>query len=86
VQEHHYTPAQLARGIDDLGLQFLGFINLPNRIKEEYAIAYPHDERRLDLKFWDQIEEQNPDIFAGMFQFYCQLEGNPVTHLDHKHS
>jgi len=35
IQEHHYTPLQLASAIISLNLQFLGFVNLPVETKRQ---------------------------------------------------
>ncbi|MFT6436337.1 MAG: ubiquinone/menaquinone biosynthesis C-methylase UbiE [Candidatus Azotimanducaceae bacterium] len=84
IQEHHYTPLQLASAIKSLDLKFLGFANLPIEIKQQFSRRFPDDYRRLNLTHWDQIEADNPEIFSGMFQFYCQREGSAVTQFEQK--
>lgn len=84
IQEHHYTPLQLASAISSLDLQFLGFVNLPVEIKQQYAARFDDDDRRLNLNHWDQMEVDNSEIFSGMFQFYCQLKGSAIAQFEQK--
>lgn len=70
VKEHRYTPAQLAEFIDKLDMQFLGFVQVQNNYVLDYAKQFPLDKSRLDLNNWELFEEQNPQMFSAMYQFY----------------
>lgn len=71
VQEHRYTLQQLRREIDELGLMFMGF-DLEPPIRAQYAARFPKDSSMNDLDCWDTFESENPDTFAGMYQFWVQ--------------
>ena len=70
VQEHRFNIAQISDCLDELGLKFCGFED--DRILQNFIItnSYPHD--LYDLSKWQTYEKANPDIFKGMYQFWCQ--------------
>ena len=51
-------------------MQFRGF-NQFHRVLEAYSCAHPDDPNRTNLQYWDALEHQHPDIFAGMLNFWC---------------
>lgn len=70
VQEHRFSISQIQECISQLGLKFCGF-------EDRHAITsfrqfFDDDSDAYDLNLWDQLEHQKPDIFAGMYQFWCQ--------------
>jgi SAM-dependent methyltransferase len=71
VQELQYEPVELKEMIEHEKLKFLGFV-IPEGIRSQYRDSYPEDKRLTDLTNWQRFEQNNPDIFAGMFQFYVQ--------------
>ncbi|MCB1646034.1 MAG: methyltransferase domain-containing protein [Pseudomonadales bacterium] len=81
VQEHQFTPAHIAHCLNTLNLGFLGFVNLPNSLKQTYRKHYPDDSSLTDLSNWEQLEIAAPDIFNSMYQFYCQPRGSEVSQL-----
>jgi hypothetical protein len=70
VKEHRYTPKTLSVFINNLGMEFLGFVQVPAQYQTSFMESFPLDKRRLDLNNWELFEENNPLIFSGMYQFY----------------
>jgi SAM-dependent methyltransferase len=70
VVEHRFTPRQLGEAIAAVGLSFRGF-QLPSAVHAAYRNRFPEDPRGLDLAKWDAFEEDHPDTFEAMFQFWC---------------
>lgn len=75
VQEHRFTAAQLAEMIGALGLEFLGFEPVDPRLLRAYRERFPGDPAAISLVQWGRFEEDQPDTFAGMYQFWV---GSPV--------
>ena len=70
VEEHHFTIPQIKECLRELGLVFCGFHN-PRILRKFRSI---HDDKNAiyDLDKWNNFEQKNPDIFSGMYQFWCQ--------------
>ena len=73
VQEHDFSIPDINKMISDK-YKFLGFFwNSNNAI-----IAYKTFERifpnknKLNILDWDVVEEEVPEIFSGMYQFWLQ--------------
>jgi len=71
VQEHQHTLPQIAAFLSENGLTFLGFDLNPN-VQQRYAERFPADGAMTDLANWHIFEEDNPDAFVGMYQFWVQ--------------
>jgi SAM-dependent methyltransferase len=72
VQEHRYTIPLLARTLDELGLEFLGF-ELPGpHVAQQYRARFPDDPAMDHLSNWRAFEEAEPGTFAGMYQFWVR--------------
>ena len=71
VQERSTNLPQIARFLIDNKLQFLGF-NQVRHILQRYRSQFPQDSAMTDLALWDQFEEENPQTFVGMYQFWVQ--------------
>jgi SAM-dependent methyltransferase len=82
VQEHLFTPQQIAACVETLDLKFLGFVNLPQQVRQAYQTAHPDDRPLTNLAYWDEFETQATTTFQSMFQFYCQLKGNSITRIN----
>ena len=71
VQERYVTLA----GIDDLlrvgGHTLLGFEINPN-VLHAYRQRFPNDPAATDLGQWQIFENENPDTFSSMYQFWIQ--------------
>jgi 2-polyprenyl-3-methyl-5-hydroxy-6-metoxy-1,4-benzoquinol methylase len=76
VQEHRFTLPQIGAMIDELGLGFLGFEFPDSGITAaRYRARFPEDSAMVDLGNWARYEEDNPDAFARMYQFWVRKPG-----------
>ncbi len=71
-QEHQFTPQGLARIIADLELEFLGFAPLPRDARAAFTKRYPDPASLCDLRAWEEFEQDYPDTFQGMYQFWVR--------------
>jgi len=71
VQEHRHTIPQIKENLEELGLNFIGF-SLEPRIVRQYGARFPEDHSRTNLDLWNVFENENPDIFTGLYQFWVQ--------------
>jgi len=55
----------------ELKLNFLGFI-IDHAVINDYCNCFPDDPTATNLKYWDQFEQEHPDTFANMYQFWMQ--------------
>ena len=55
-------------------LMFLGF-ELPREIIQSYMSRFPDDSAATNLDQWQIFENENPDVFIGMYQFWIQKAG-----------
>jgi SAM-dependent methyltransferase len=72
VQERSYTLPEVAQTIARQGLDFLGFEIVDDAARALYARMFPEDRERRDLERWRQVEEQRPQSFRTMYQFWCR--------------
>ncbi|HEY4370607.1 MAG TPA: methyltransferase domain-containing protein [Burkholderiales bacterium] len=73
VQERRYTVPQLRDMLARHKLEFMGFATGHEmRIKALYRENFPKDEAMLDLAQWDALEQDHPDLFRGMYQFWVR--------------
>ncbi len=71
VQETGFDLPGIADCLSRLGLSLIGLQLPEQRIGEVYRAAFPGDPAMTDLGNWHRIECENPDIFKGMYQFWC---------------
>jgi Flp pilus assembly protein TadD/SAM-dependent methyltransferase len=74
VQEQQTGLDEIAPFLKANGLAFLGF-ELEGPMRQAYLARYPGDPQATDLAQWQRFEAENPDIFAGMYQFWVQKAG-----------
>ncbi len=72
VQEHRFTIPLIKDHLNKLGLKFCGFES--SKIVSHFKLTNKHKEDPYDLDKWEEYEEANPRVFAGMYQFWCQKE------------
>ena len=72
VQEHRFTIPQISEILKDFNLEFLGFFFPNPLVKKEYLKNFPEDKKNTSLDNWHQFEINNPNIFAGMYQFWVR--------------
>ena len=70
VTEHCFTLLQIQDCLDTLGLKFCGFEN--NDIIKRFKSCHPKEIDIYNLDLWHRFEEENPNSFSGMYQFWCQ--------------
>ncbi|OIO70681.1 MAG: methyltransferase type 11 [Zetaproteobacteria bacterium CG12_big_fil_rev_8_21_14_0_65_55_1124] len=71
VQEHRLTLEQIQDFIHANGLSFLGFTCEPMTLGD-YHGRFPDDPAATNLKNWAVFEQENPDTFFDMYQFWLQ--------------
>ncbi len=70
-QEHCFTLPEIKKNLAELGLKFIGFETNDSRLKKEYLSRFPEDTQCVNLDNWHILEQENPDMFFGMYQFWC---------------
>jgi tetratricopeptide (TPR) repeat protein/2-polyprenyl-3-methyl-5-hydroxy-6-metoxy-1,4-benzoquinol methylase len=76
VQEHRLTLDQIESFLSESGLSFIGF-ELDPSVLQQYRTAFTGDPAGINLRNWARFETDNPDTFAGMYQFWIQ---RPINH------
>jgi SAM-dependent methyltransferase len=71
VHEIQFTLPQISSMLNALGLRFIGFELHHPYVGEAYAQRFPEDGSRTNLTTWDVFEREHPEIFSGMYQFWC---------------
>lgn len=72
VHETQFTLVEIAKMIEDLKLTFMGFEFKDLHIKKQYQTRFPDDPQALSLQNWHQFEQENPQTFMGMYQFWVK--------------
>jgi SAM-dependent methyltransferase len=76
VQEHCFSLPDLAAMIQALGLQFLGFeFDDSGVTAARYRARFPGDARMRDLDNWHRYEQDNPEAFSRMYEFWVRRPG-----------
>jgi Flp pilus assembly protein TadD/SAM-dependent methyltransferase len=57
--------------VDDSGLRMLGF-DCPPGLLAQYRARFPNDAAATDLDQWNLFEQDHPDTFQNMYQFWVQ--------------
>jgi 2-polyprenyl-3-methyl-5-hydroxy-6-metoxy-1,4-benzoquinol methylase len=70
VQEHRFTLLEIESCLGELGLSFCG-IDHPEIVKN-FRKSFNRPDELYDLGKWNSFENDNPNTFAGMYQFWCQ--------------
>ena len=55
-------------------LSFLGF-EIDEDVLHAYKLRFPDDRAATNLGQWQIFENENPDTFVGMYQFWIQKAG-----------
>jgi Flp pilus assembly protein TadD/SAM-dependent methyltransferase len=71
VQEQRFTTAQLGDFLGGLGLELLGFEFGDPAVPAAYRARFPEDPGATALANWGRFEDEHPEVFAGMYQFWC---------------
>ena len=70
VQEHNFTLPRIQECLNELELKFCGFED--QDIVSKFKKFHGKGSDTYDLMLWHQFEENNPDTFGNMYQFWCQ--------------
>ncbi len=76
VQEHGLTLPEIETFLSANSLVFLGFDVGPS-VTRSYGTRFPEDVAMTDLRHWNAFEQEQPDTFAGMYQFWVQKPHSP---------
>ena len=71
VQEHRLNLYQIESFLTDFGIHFIGF-ELERSTFHKYRTRFTDDPSGTNLRNWASFEVDNPDAFAGMYQFWVQ--------------
>ena len=71
VQEHRMNLPTLDRFFKDHDLTLLGF-EIDSSVIRAYKNRFPNDLSATNLDQWHIYEEENPNTFIGMYQFWIQ--------------
>ena len=77
VEEHTSTLPELAAFIAENNLEFLGLEIDPGTTRR-YAERFPDDPAQTNLDHWHQFEQDNPDTFIAMYEFWLQKRVTPT--------
>lgn len=72
AQEHLFSPLAIGDCLDRLNLEFLGFQFADPRPQFAYRQRFPNDPACDSLANWERFEEEHPDTFIGMYQFWVR--------------
>ena len=70
VHEHTFTIPEISDYLDQLGLKFCGIDN-PN-LCSAFKSWFKNGNDLYNLKRWNEFENQFPQSFGNMYQFWCQ--------------
>ncbi len=70
--EDPFDIPRIQRALAGLELDLLGFRLSDPRNEALYARENPHDPHKRDFAAWTVLEQRKPEIFAGMYEFWCR--------------
>ena len=79
VEEHRFNLPGIARSLDELDLEFIGFEMRERTVVDRYRARFPDDLGALNLDNWNRFETDNPNTFVGMYQFWVKPRDVPAT-------
>lgn len=71
IQEHRFTIPRIANFLERNDMTLIGF-NVAPQTLTAYRQCFPDDPAAVNLGNWDVFEQEKPDTFAGMYQFWIQ--------------
>lgn len=74
-QEHQFTPSRISDLLANNQLNFIGMLPTTSA-RQLFEKNIGHLTCNNTLENWDIIEQTQPDIFSGMYQFYCRKQSN----------
>jgi SAM-dependent methyltransferase len=76
VQEHTFDLKAIGAFLSENELELLGF-DVDPEVASRYAQRFPEDAAKTSLDHWNTFEQENPDTFIGMYQFWVQKRPDP---------
>jgi len=74
AREDLFDVPRIARALERLRLRLLSFV-LPNpAVRAQYNLMFPNDRMNRSLQSLAIFERRNPEVFAGMYDFWCRSE------------
>ena len=70
-QEYRYCIDELMEIFNLFNFEFLGFV-IQKDILDYFTEKFPNDKYKSNLKNWDYLEKNHPEIFGGMYQFWLK--------------
>ena len=77
AQEHTFGLPAIASFLSENEFEFLGLEVAPH-VGRQYAERFPGDAARTNLDNWNLFEQDNPDTFIAMYQFWAQKRDTPA--------
>lgn len=71
VNEHNFNISKIKNMLKQVNLDFCGFSGFTT-IGKSFIDNLGEKFDRYDLNHWEKIEPIQPDLFKGMYQFWCQ--------------
>lgn len=71
AQEHLMSLSSIDEFLRKNNVGFLGF-EIESKVLHAYKLRFPEDHTATNLKLWQTFENENPDTFANMYQFWIQ--------------
>jgi SAM-dependent methyltransferase len=78
VQEHRMDLKILSDFLKDHNLNFLGF-EIDSSVIRSYKNRFSNDPSATNLNQWQIYEEENPNTFFAMYQFWIQTNNNSLS-------
>lgn len=75
VQEHQFDIPDIESLLARHGLVFAGMSFATGQEHQHFAARFADDPQQRSLANWQRFEAENPDTFAGMYNFWCHLPG-----------
>ena len=72
VQEHCFSLPQISNILENLNLEFLGFVFTNTKINKRFSKYFPNDKKNISLNNWNQFEIKYPNTFGNMYQFWVK--------------
>ncbi len=70
VQECNYSLPEIGEALKELGLQF-GGLDAPKSLSDAFQKKYPDPATAQDLDAWWAFEQEQPELFRRMYEFWC---------------
>jgi len=79
AKEHRFNLPEIARCLEALDLEFIGFEMRERAVIDRYRARFPDDPGAQNLENWHLFETDNPHTFAGMYQFWVKPRDVPAA-------